>query len=208
MQHISNDGLALPRGSLILVTGVSGFIGAHVVDEALKAGYKVRGTSRSAEKAEQSREIFKQDPNYSTTVVSDFHREGAFDEALNDCNAAIHVASDTSFDSDPNKVVNETVEGVLSILRSAAKTACVKPFVLTSSSVAVLFPSPGKAVEVGVNDWNKDAQDAAWAPPPYTPERAFSVYAASKIAGEEAFWKFVKEGKPGFVANTVLPNFK
>lgn len=32
--------------SLVLVTGISGFLGAHVVNELLKAGYKVRGTAR------------------------------------------------------------------------------------------------------------------------------------------------------------------
>ena len=32
------------------------------------------------------------------------------------------------------------------------------------------------------------------------------VYSASKVEGENALWKFVKEEKPKFVANTILPN--
>ena len=117
------------------------------------------------------------------------------------------MTTDTSFDPDPNVVVKLTEAGVLSILRSAAKTPSVKRFVLTSSSSAVLFPHPDKEITVGVDDWNDEALEAAWAPPPYTSERAFVVYAASKVAGEKALWNFVREEQPSFVANTILPNF-
>lgn len=33
------------------------------------------------------------------------------------------------------------------------------------------------------------------------------VYSASKTEAERGAWKWVKENKPGFVLNTVLPNF-
>ena len=204
---MQNDELALPKGSLILVTGASGFIGSHVVNEALAAGYKVRGTSRSEERAEYTKKVFKNNPNYSTVIVTDVQQEGAFDSAVKEVNAVIHMATDTSFSADPNQVVAPTVAGVLNILRSAARMPSVKRFVLTSSSVAALFPQPGKEITVGADDYNDEAEDIAWAPAPYEPERAFAVYAASKNAGEKAFWKFVKEEKPNFVANTVLPNF-
>lgn len=195
--------LALPKGSTILVTGASGFIGSHVVQEALNAGYKVVGTARSDEKAENTKKIFNNNPNYSTTIVKDFQHEGAFDAAVQGVDSIIHVASDTTFDSDPNKVVKPTVAGVTSILRSAAKSPSVKRFVLTSSSAAVLLPHPGKEVSVTADDWNQEALDLAWAPPPYEADRAFAVYAASKTEGEKALWKFVKDEKPNFIVNTV-----
>ncbi|KAK3717196.1 hypothetical protein LTR37_005905 [Vermiconidia calcicola] len=198
---------AIPQGSLILVTGATGFIGAHIVNEALKAGYKVRGTSRSEERAEYTKEVFKHHPSYSTAVVSGFEQDGIFDNVVKGCDAIIHVATDTSFDPDPHNVVGPTVAGLESILRSAAKTPSVKRFVLTSSSVADLLPQPGNELTVGVDDWNDEVYEQAWAPPPYTPDQAFATYAASKIASEKAFWKFMKEEKPNFVANTVLPNF-
>ncbi|KAK3716885.1 hypothetical protein LTR37_006235 [Vermiconidia calcicola] len=216
MQHTSrledpgvaqSETRAQSQGSLILVTGATGFIGAHIVNEALKAGYKVRGTSRSEERAEYTKKVFEYHPNYSTAVVSGFEQEGIFDDVVKGCDAIIHVATATSFDPDPHNVVGPTVAGVESILRSAAKTPSVKRFVLTSSSVAALLPQPGNELTVGVDDWNDEVYEQAWAPPPYTPDRAFATYAASKIAGEKAFWKFVKEEKPNFVANTVLPNF-
>lgn len=202
----TTDNLALPQGSLILVTGASGYIGSHVVNEALLAGYKVRGTARSQEKADKTKEVFKNHPSYSTAIVADFSSDGVFDEAMKGVNAVIHVASDTTFSADPNKVIKPTVNGVLSILKSAAKESSVKRFVLTSSSTAALLPKLNKEFTVSRDDWNQEALDIAYAPPPYNQDRAFPVYAASKTEGEKALWKFVKEEKPSFVANAVLPN--
>ncbi|CAK1360030.1 Aldehyde reductase 2 [Cercospora beticola] len=206
-QNIKDQDRALPKGSLILVTGASGYIGSHVVNEALAAGYKVRGTARSQEKAENTKKIFNNNPDYSTTIVEDFQHDGTFDEAVKGVNAVIHVASDTSFGYDPNDVIPSTKAGVLSILKSAAKESSVKRFVLTSSSAAVLLPKLNKEFTVSKDDWNQEALNLAWAPPPYTQERAYPVYAASKTEGEKALWQFVKEQKPHFVTNAVLPNF-
>lgn len=198
--------LALPKGSLILVTGASGYIGAHVVNEALEAGYRVRGTARSKEKCESTKKNFNNNPNYSAAIVADFQVESAFDEAMRGCDAVIHVASDMTFGADPNKVVTPVVAGTKSILRSATKHPSVKRFVLTSSSCAVLFPKLNTPLTVGKEDWNQEAIDRAWEPPPYTLERASSVYAASKTESEKALWQFVKEERPHFVVNTILPN--
>lgn len=201
------EGTALPKGSLILVTGATGFIGANVVFEALKAGYKVRGTSRSKSSAAKLEEKLGDTADYSTAVVPDVTVAGAWDEAVKNVDAIIHLATDTSFEHDPNKIIPATEEQTRNILRSAAKTSSVKRFVLTSSSSAVLFPVLNKEITIGINDWNDDATKQAWEPPPYTPERAFPVYAASKVAGEKALWEFMKDEQPQFVANAVLPNF-
>ena len=45
------------------------------------------------------------------------------------------------------------------------------------------------------------------APPPYEGvQRRLDVYSASKTQAELESWKFMKENKPGFVMNTILPN--
>lgn len=205
--------MSLDHGSLFLRTLSFtsdhihvGFIGSHVVKEALEAGYKVRGTARTDEKAANTRKIFNNHPDYSTAIVADFQHEGVFDVAMKGVNAVIHVASDTSFGTDPSQVVKPTVDGVLSILQSAAKESSVTRFVLTSSSTAALLPHPNKELTVSKTDWNQEALDIAYAPPPFNADRAFPVYAASKVEGEKALWKFMKEQNPGFVANSVLPN--
>jgi hypothetical protein len=53
-----------------------------------------------------------------------------------------------------------------------------------------------------------EAMEQAWAPPPYEPERGFTVYAASKAQSEKELWKLYNEmEKPSFVLNTGMsPN--
>ena len=41
---------AVPRDSIVLVTGANGFLGSHISDQFLHYGYRVRGTVRSLEK--------------------------------------------------------------------------------------------------------------------------------------------------------------
>jgi hypothetical protein len=93
-----------------------------------------------------------------------------------------------------------------SILKSAAAEPSIKRFVLTSSSTACTRVIHNKEMTIDTNMWNNDDVERAWAPPPYEPERYMTVYGASKTVQEQAFWKFVKEQKPAFVANAVLPD--
>ena len=63
----------------------SGFIGSHAADQALAAGYKVRGTTRSVQKSAWVEEYFKQkygSDNFELIEVPDMIAEGAFDEAV------------------------------------------------------------------------------------------------------------------------------
>ena len=76
---------AIPKDSLVLVTGANGFIGSHVVDQFLGAGYKVRGTARSESKGAWVKELFdkKYGPGkFELAVVPDMNQKGAFNEAM------------------------------------------------------------------------------------------------------------------------------
>jgi len=200
---------AIPKGSLVLVTGVNGYIGSHIADQLLEAEYRVRGTTRSAEKVKGLSVLWEQKygPNkIEFVVVPEMSKEGAFDDAVKGVSGIAHVASDVTFGSDPNKVIPMVINGVNGILKSAAKEPSVKRFAYTSSSTAATFPKPNKVFTIDANSWNEEQVKEAWAPPPYQDERGFAVYGASKTEGEQALWKFVKEKKPGFVANAILPN--
>lgn len=118
-----------------------------------------------------------------------------------------HVASDMSFSADPNKVIPGVIAGAINAASSAAKEPSVKRFVFTSSSAAILIPRLNEEFTISADQWNDEAVAKAWAPPPYEPDRAFPVYAASKTQAEQEMWKFVREEKPGFVLNVVLPNW-
>lgn len=181
------------------------------MQQALELGYSVRGTARSQDKADATKKVHNNHPKYSTTIVTDF---GKSDEEIKDAvkgvNAIIHVASDTGLDNDPNVMIPAVVRATEVLLEAAAKEPSVKRFVLTSSSSAALTPKPNVDQTATVDSWNNEAVDVAFnkkgqniGPNPY----GFIVYAASKTQGERALWKFMKEQKPGFVANSVLPNF-
>jgi nucleoside-diphosphate-sugar epimerase len=204
--------MALPPHSLIFVTGVSGLIGSHVADTLLSHGFSVRGAVRSADEAQMMISIYtSRHPNssFDPVIIADMKIHGAFDGHLSGCSAVAHVASDLSFSPDPNVVITGCVNGIKSILRVAAETPSVQRFVYTSSSNAATNPisGDGEKVHVDSGSWNHDILEIAWAPPPYEANRAYAVYAASKVACEQAAWEFVKEEKPHFVFNTVLPNY-
>ena len=116
------------------------------------------------------------------------------------------MASVLTFDPDPNKVIPAVVDGALNAATSAAKQTSVKRFVYTSSSTAISAPKPNVEFTISTDDWNKEDVEAAWKPPPYEAERAWATYGASKTQAEQEMWKFMKEHKPSFVLNTVLPN--
>ena len=88
----------------------------------------------------------------------------------------------------------------------AAAEPSVKRFVYTSSICTCWTAVPNKEIKIDENTWDDDPLEKAWAPPPYTLERSPLVYAAGKVTLEQAVWKFVKEQKPDFVVNSILPN--
>jgi nucleoside-diphosphate-sugar epimerase len=120
--------------------------------------------------------------------------------------AIAHVASTLTFDPNPNKVIPEVLGGINGILKSAAASPSVKRFVYTSSSTAATAAIPNKKFDITTDTWNETDIKAAWAPPPYEDSRKWSVYASSKAEAEKALWEFVKEQKPHFVCNAILPN--
>ncbi|KAF7175191.1 hypothetical protein CNMCM7691_006595 [Aspergillus felis] len=199
----------VPKGSMMLITGVNGFIGSHIADQFLKFGYKVRGTTRNLDKNAWISTLFnkKYGPgNFELVAVPDMAAQGAFVEAVKGVSAVVHTATIFSLDPNPHNVIPGTISGTVNALEAAAQEPSVKRFVLTSSSTAALIPKPNNAVKVTTDTWNDEAVELAYRDPPYEPERVLPVYAASKTLSEKEAWKFMDEKKPGFTLNAVLPN--
>ena len=76
---------AVPLGSLVIVSGVTGFIGSHVADQVLAAGYKVRGTTRNTRKGAWVEDYFKNkygSDNFELSEVLDMAAQNAFDQVI------------------------------------------------------------------------------------------------------------------------------
>lgn len=98
---------AIPKDSIVLVTGLNGYIGSHVADQLLKAGYRVRGTTRDSSKVKNLVEQWEQQygkNRVEVAIVQNMADDGAFDEAVKGVSGIAHVASNMSFSPNPNEV--------------------------------------------------------------------------------------------------------
>jgi dihydroflavonol-4-reductase len=181
----------------VLVTGGNGYIGGHCVLELLKAGYTVRTTVRSPEKAEAFRAMIHSagipDPSIVTVCYADLSSDAGWAEAITGCEFVLHVASPFPSDSVPEEaIIGPARDGALRVL-TFAKQLNVKRVVLTSSFAAI-----GYQVDLGPtfdeSFWTDPASKAA----------GMSGYIKSKAIAEKAAWDFVRDnGGPELV--TICP---
>ncbi|BGP40012.1 hypothetical protein JCM10450v2_003992 [Rhodotorula kratochvilovae] len=190
---------------LVLVSGVSGFLGSAVTVEFLKRGWNVRGTVRSQDKADAWLAKY---PEYREqihfVIVRELSEPGAFDEAVKDVNAIAHTASPFTFTFKDalTEMLEPALKGTLSMLEAAKREPSVKSVVITSSLAAA--QDPAKGLDPGFV-----RTSAVWSP--FTWEQALvekephMVYLMSKTFAERAAWDFFEKEKPHFTMATIVP---
>jgi nucleoside-diphosphate-sugar epimerase len=182
----------------VLLTGSTGFVGAHILDELIGKGYSVVATVRSIAKAKEFQDKY---PKLVLEEVPDITAASAYDHvfaAHKDISKVIHVASPYRYDiTDPKKeLIEPAVNGTLTILNSVRKfneDGKVDRVAITSSFAAVFGSSDATITE---NTWN-----------PITLEQGYEGprpgYYASKTFAEKFAWEFVEKNKPNFEITTI-----
>ncbi|KAJ7451949.1 NAD-P-binding protein [Mycena latifolia] len=193
----------MSRG-IVLVTGINGFLGTYTALAFLEAGYTVRGTARTLEKAQGWIAHFPAHKAvYQPAVVADLAAPGAFDDAVMGCDIIVHVASPNTREISDNEVdvLIPAIRGMRNLLHATKKEPRIRRVVFTSTPVAVVDTTrfdPGKVYTA--QDWNPSTYaEAKASPDPRV------VYGTSKALAERAFWDYIKDEKPTWAGATILP---
>ena len=116
----------------VLVTGATGFIGLHCIDQLLNQGYKVNGSLRSPERKDEIFKALKKN-NTPTENLNLFNfnltEDEGWDEGMKGCDYLLHVASPLSVKlHDDDFFVKPAVAGVKRALKFAKKHKVKKSF--------------------------------------------------------------------------------
>ena len=132
----------------ILVTGASGFIALHCIEQLLGEGHEVRGTVRSLSRQaelEGALQAAGRDTSQFSLFEADLTKEDGWEEAVKGCDYILHVASPfiLGVPKDENELIKPAVSGVDFVVSAAIKHK-VKRVVLTSSGAAITDTHDGK----------------------------------------------------------------
>ncbi|ETN40007.1 uncharacterized protein HMPREF1541_04282 [Cyphellophora europaea CBS 101466] len=200
--------------TVILITGINGYIGSNIGLLLLSQGYSVRGTSRSASAKDRllAGPFAPYTSTYQHTLVPDITAPSAFDTAVHGVHAIIHTASPVDFSlTTLEAFTGPAIQGVLFILHSALQHAGpqLRSFVLTSSIAAAVdrWTHPfGTPYAYSESDWNVNSTLVASDPTTFSPPIA---YGASKTQAERALWSFSSSSSatasPHFACSAILP---
>lgn len=179
--------MEIPADTTVLVTGATGFIAQHCVLQLLEAGYAVRGTARSPERAAKVKDTLR--PHLSDDadakiakfeiVQADLSFDDGWGDAVAGCAYVLHVAS--PIPRTPPKHEDDLIiparDGALRVLKAAA-AAGVKRVVLTSSVAAVLYG----------RDRSRTFDESDWSD---VDAKTIGAYEKSKTIAERAAWDFM-----------------
>ena len=155
-------------GELVLVTGGSGFIGAHCILQLLDAGYRVRTTVRSLNREADVRAMLEaggaEPGNALSFAAADLMSDAGWPQAVAGCDFVLHVASPVPLAAPEHEdeLVIPARDGTLRVLR-AARDAGVKRVVLTSSFAAIGYGHEQTDRPFSEEDWT-DPNGGGFAP--------------------------------------------
>ena len=179
----------------VLVTGATGFIGLHCIDQLLNQGYAVNGSLRSPKRKDEIINALKSNNTPTENLnlfIFNLNEDDGWDEGMQGCDYLLHVASPISVHAhDEDFFVKPAVAGVKRAFKFAKKHN-IKKVVLTSSVAAIIETNEDKEY-FDETDWS-DPKSAG-----------ISHYAKSKTLAEKAAWDFIKEHENPFELAVINP---
>ncbi|RDW57379.1 hypothetical protein BP5796_12829 [Coleophoma crateriformis] len=197
-------------GDLILITGVSGYIGFKTLIFALEGGFKVRAVIRKAEQAKRLESHGRVAPharNLQWIVIPDLSQPDCFDTHLKGgVTGVLHVASPLAIETDDydRDIISPAIRTTLAVLDAAHRTASVKRVVITSSAVTLISfdwmfgpapPSPDLTLFTAEDINSKCGK----------PSSSMEAYFTSKTLSRIATKEFMEKEKPNFEFVNLLP---
>lgn len=198
----------MPTKPVVLITGVTGYIGSHVALEFLKSDlFEVRGSVRnpSSEKSQATLKSALGEEIYVklTLVPLELQKVEQFEAAVKGVTYVIHVASPFPINNpdDETLVIQPALEGTMNMLKACSVEPSVKRVCVTSSNYATLLMD----LEDREN-YPKAIDESHWSDEtlPY-----LDPYQKSKIIAEKAAWKYWESlpKETRFDLTTVLPGY-
>ncbi|RQO74384.1 aldehyde reductase [Pedobacter sp. KBW06] len=170
---------------MVLVTGGSGFVALHVIQQLLNRGYRVRATLRSITRKDEIIASLKNagiiDFENLTFAEADLSADEGWNEAMKNIDYVHHIASPIHLKLPKNEdeMIRPAVDGTLRVL-GAARDAGVKRVVMTSNFGAVGYSHKDPTQLITEDSWTNPN------------EKGLSAYNKSKVLAERAAWDFIK----------------
>ncbi|OXA82496.1 Nucleoside-diphosphate-sugar epimerase [Flavobacterium aquidurense] len=177
---------------MVLVTGGTGLVGAHLLLHLIENGENVRAIYRNPNNIQKAKSVFEL---YGKTdlfekinwLEADILDVPSLEIAFIDIEYVYHCAALISFDPKNEDGLRKTnIEGTANMVNfSLAKG--IKKFCFVSSIAALGDPAPHEKYITEETDWN--------------PEKPHSDYAISKYGAEMEVWRAVQEGLNVIIVN-------
>lgn len=177
---------------MILVTGGTGLVGAHLLYRLVESGKKVRATYRHSNKLKNIKRVFSTYTNsyeslFNTIewVKADILDVPALLEAFDDVKQVYHCAAFVSLEPDKYHLLRKTnIEGTANVVNVAISKHIEK--LCYVSSIATLGKELNKPITEETN-WDSEADN--------------NVYAITKYGAEMHIWRAMQEGLNAVIVN-------
>ncbi|XXH01898.1 hypothetical protein Hte_008260 [Hypoxylon texense] len=195
---------------LVLITGVSGFLGYAITISALEFGYRVRGVVRKELQVDDIKRILPGRflDKIGFVVIPDLRVDGVFDEPLEGVDHIIHVASPAGLNTDNfTRDYLEPARDITSnVFSAASKFSQIKRIVVTSSLSPYIPMSEFATGKISKEICRSDDEVCHYNVTDQFPHPLFA-YAASKSIALETAEQFIKDHKPSFGVVFLMPTF-